>query len=258
MGRARHCRLSHGLFGFLALAACLLCATGCHNFCVSGVLNSPASTINLKVGDPPPSCSLSTANGVVRVEIAAASGGTSAPGAAGPHIAHLFVTLTGVDANPSALADDRSPGRQPLVAGLQAHPLQIDLLDDPHASGSSAPFPDTPLPAGIYREVRLHLAVASSAEPLLETNRCGANTPHCAVMSDGRVWPLAFLPSTLEVRILSESIEGRSLYVPPDGAATLVINLDRDRSFLWPSGDSLLFTPAFHLSVQQSREVPED
>lgn len=252
MGRQAHHRLSRTSSALL-LAACFLCTAGCNNTCVSVALNSPGgSTINIKAGNPPPSCSLSTANGIVHLEIGAVSEATSSPSVIGAHMIHLFVTVTGIDVHPSLLAGDDTPGWQPLAGQLQQHPMQFDLLADRHANSSSAPFPDTVLPAGTYRQIRLHLASPLARESLLEANLCGAGTPHCAVASDGQVWPLAFLPSRHALRIALDAALGRELYVPPDGVVGLVIELDRDRSFLWPSSDSFLFAPVFHLSIPQS------
>jgi hypothetical protein len=259
MGRAAHLRLSRVSSSFLPLTACLLCVTGCNNTCVSVTLNSPAgSTVTVKTSNPPPSCTLSTANGIVRMEIGAASGPASAPGATGPYVAHLFVTLAGVDAHSSALAGDDAPGWQPLAAELQAHPIQVDLLADARANRSNTPLPDAVLPTGAYRQIRLRLGSLPTAESSLETNHCPGGESHCAVMSDGRILPLAFPPSTPHLRILFPAIPGRELYVPPDGVVVLAIELDQDRSWVWLSGHSLLFNPVFRLDVQQPASLSDD
>lgn len=261
MGLQCNPRLSRTASALLPLCTWLLGTIGCNNTCVSGTLNGPGgSTINIKAGDPPPSCKLSTATGMVHLEIGAASGATSTPGTVGsplrPRVTHLFVTVAGVDAHSSPLAG--TPGWQPLAAALQQHPLQVDLLADPQANDSSAPFPDALLPAGAYRQIRLRLAGPIPGEPALETGRCGTGTPHCAVFSDGRVSPLAFPDSRPNLRIVLDGAPGHELHVPPDGAVALVIELDRDRSFLWPSGDSFLLAPVFHLRVQLPANVAEN
>src|SRR5262249_12181901 len=145
------------------------------------------------------SCTLSTANGIVHLEIGAAPASSTGPGITAfamerPFVAHLFVTLAGVDVHSSPLAGDDTPGWLPLANQLQAHPLQIDLLAEPHANASSAAFPDAILPTGAYRQIRLRLSglppagTPSASMPYsdsaLETNRCGAAVPHCAAMSD--------------------------------------------------------------------------
>jgi len=192
------------------------------------------------------------------MEIGAASGAASATGATGPYVAHLFVTLAGVDAHSSALVGDDAPGWQPLAAELQAHPIQVDLLADARANRSNAPLPDAVLPTGAYRQIRLRLASPPTAESALETNHCEGGESHCAVMSDGRILPLAFPPSRPDLRIMFPAIPGRELFVPPDGVVVLAIELDQDRSWVWPSGHSLLFNPVFRLDVQQPTSLSDD
>jgi len=250
-------RFSRALSISIPLIASLFFVTGCNNTCVSGTLNGPnGSTINVRTSSPPPSCVVNTATGILHLEIGAAPGVSSAPSSTGPHITHLFVALAGVDVHSSPLARDDTPGWQPLT---QQRPVQVDLLADPSPSGSASFIPDSVLPAGVYRQIRLRFASLPPAslppaslaldESVLAANHCGTNSPHCAVMSDGRVLPLIFPPSRPDFRMMLESASGRELYVPPDGTVTLAIELDPVRSYLWPSGESVLFAPVFHLSV---------
>lgn len=74
-GNSRLPRTASALF---LLCSCVLGATGCNNTCVSGVLAPGGSTVNVRAGNPPPSCSLNAANRTVQLEIGAASG-TSTP-----------------------------------------------------------------------------------------------------------------------------------------------------------------------------------
>ncbi|HLZ90305.1 MAG TPA: hypothetical protein VKQ28_01220 [Candidatus Acidoferrum sp.] len=60
------------------------------------------------------------------------------------------------------------------------------------------------------------------------------------------------------MQIVLDGAPGHELYVPPDGAVALVIELDRDRTFLWPSGDSFFLAPVFHLRVQLPANVAEN
>ena len=255
-------RLSRSASAWLLLYSCALGATGCNNTCVSGTLNGPGgSTINVKAGDPPPSCKLSTASGMVHLEIGAPAGTTSTPFVIAPlrpRVTHLYVAVAGVDAHSSPLAVDDTPGWQPLAASLQQHPLQVDLLADPQANASSAPFPEASLPTGAYRQIRLRLASALSGELALEAGRCSTGTAHCAVFSDGRASALAFPVSRSNLQMVLDGAPGHELYVPPDGAVALVIELDRDRTFLWPSGDSFFLAPVFHLRVQLPANVAEN
>ena len=260
MGLKYNPRGSRTASALFLLCSCVLGATGCNNTCVSGVLAPGGSTVNVKAGNPPPSCSLNAANGTVQLEIGAASG-TSTPFVITPlrpRVLHLYVTIAGVDAHSSPLAVDDTPGWQPLAAGLQQHPVQLDLLADPLANAAYAPFPDASLPGGAYRQIRLRLAGPPAGEPALETSRCSTGAPHCAIFSDGRVPTLAFPVSRPNLRIVLDGAPGHELYVPPDGAVALVIELDRDRTFLWPSGDSFFLAPVFHLHVQLPANVAEN
>ena len=258
-GNTRFSRTASALF---LLCSCVLGAAGCNNTCVSGTLNGPSgSTINVKAGDPPPSCSLSTATGTVQLEIGAGSGTSSTPFVITPlrpRVTHLYVTVAGVDAHSSPLAVDDTPGWQSLSAALQPQPLQVDLLADPQANASSAPFPDASLPAGAYRQIRLRLASPVPGELALEASRCSMGKPHCAVFSDGRVSALDFPVVRPNLRIVLDGAPGHELYVPPDGTVALVIELDRDRTFLWPAGDSFFLAPVFHLRIQLPANVAEN
>lgn len=173
------------------------------------------------------------------------------------------MTLAGLDIHSSAVAGDEAPGWQPLAPGLLMHPLQVDLLagllSEGHRNSSAAAFPDAVLPAGMYGQIRLRLAGQPQEESTQEANHCSGASPHCAVMSDGQVWPLVFPSSRRDLRIPFEDLPGRALYVPPDGIVTLGIELDANRSSFWPpvwrSGDSLLFNPVFRASLQLAPEA---
>ena len=198
---------------------------------------------------------------MVQLEIGAASGTSLTPFIVAPlrpRVTHLYVTVAGVDAHSSPLAVDDTPGWLPLATSLQQHPVQVDLLADPHDNSSSAPFPDASLPSGAYRQIRLRLATPVSGEPALEGSHCSTGAPNCAVFSDGRVPPLAFPVSRPNLHIVLDGAPGHELYVPPDGTVALVIELDRDRTFLWPSGDSFFLAPVFHLRVQLPANVAEN
>ena len=254
-------RLSPTASALLAFSVCVLGTTGCNNTCVSGFFAPGGSTVNVKAGSTPPSCSLNAANGTVQMEIGATSGTSSTPFIVAPlrpRVTHLFVTVAGIDAHSSPLAVDDTPGWQPMAATLQEHPLHVDLLADPQANATSAPFPEASLPSGAYRQIRLRLASALPGEAALETGRCSTGTPHCAVFSDGRVSPLAFPVSRPNLRIVLDGAPGHELFVPPNGAVALVIELDRDRTFLWPSADSFFLEPVFHLRVQLPANVAEN
>jgi hypothetical protein len=258
MGRQTYRQFSQVAFTVFSLAVLLPWASGCNSTCVSGTLNpASGSTVDVKASSPPPSCKLSTANGIVHMEIGATPASTFAPGSTGMQVAHLFVSIAGIDVHSSPWAVDDTPGWHPLAGQMQAHPIQIDLLANLGVDATSEPFPDAVLPSGAYRQIRLRLSTPPPEESALVANLCGTGAVHCAVAPDGRVWPVAFPPSRRNVQIVLEGTPGRELYVPPDSTVGLVIELDRDRSFLWPSGGSMLFAPVFRVRVHQQFNLSE-
>jgi hypothetical protein len=100
--------------------------TGCNNTCFIFTSNPPTGTINIKAGDPKPTCMLTTANGTVRVLTHTVS--TCSSCSASSRIAHIFVSLRGIEVHPSAIADDAAPDWQELMPLLQGEPLQFDLV----------------------------------------------------------------------------------------------------------------------------------
>src|SRR6516225_1102346 len=100
MGRAAYFRLPRVFFNLLLLSSCLFAAAACHNSCYSFTFNGTSGSGNVSVSNPPPTCSLSTANGIARLEIGAPPGAHSTPGTEEPHFTHLFVTVAGVEAHP--------------------------------------------------------------------------------------------------------------------------------------------------------------
>jgi hypothetical protein len=88
--------------------------TGRDNTCFIFASNPPTGTINIEAGDPQPTCMPTTANGIVRVLTHAVS--TCSSCSASSRIAHIFVSVRGIEVHPSAIADDAAPGWQELNA----------------------------------------------------------------------------------------------------------------------------------------------
>ena len=78
----------------LALPLFGVSLTGCNNTCFIFTSNPPTGTINVKAGDPKPTCMLTKANGAVRVLIRDES--LCEPCSSSSRIAHLFVSLRGL------------------------------------------------------------------------------------------------------------------------------------------------------------------
>jgi hypothetical protein len=89
----------------LLFAGLLLCVllVGCGDTCfvITGIFPE------MSPGNPP-TCKLGSGSGIVIVHINSMSPTAGAPSA--PNLQHVFVTLSGIDALPSALLSEESPG----------------------------------------------------------------------------------------------------------------------------------------------------
>ncbi len=132
------------------------------------------------------------------VLVACSSGGSSTPaapamaaasvmlsdpatcsGPTGP-FAHVFVTITDVQANVSSTAGDGDSGWTDLTPGLSSQPKQVDLLGQANNQCFLATLGDTQqLQPGSYQQIRLILADNSAT---VANNACG-NSTNCIVLS---------------------------------------------------------------------------
>jgi uncharacterized lipoprotein YajG len=100
-------------------------------------------------------------------------------GPTGP-FAHVFVTITDVQANVSSSAGDGDSGWTDLTPGLSSQPKQVDLLGQANNQCFLATLGDTQqLQAGVYQQIRLILADNSAT---VANNGCG-NSTNCVVLS---------------------------------------------------------------------------
>jgi Domain of unknown function (DUF4382) len=124
-------------------------------------------------GSSTPAAPAMAAASVVLSDPATCSGPT------GP-FAHVFVTITDVQANVSATAGDGDSGWTDLTPGLSAQPKQVDLLGQANNQCFLATLGDTQqLQAGSYQQIRLILADNSAT---VTNNACG-NSANCIVLS---------------------------------------------------------------------------
>src|SRR6201996_5119664 len=101
---------------------------------------------------------------------------------AGPNgpFAHVYVTITDVQANTSGSAGDNDSGWTDLTPSLSSQPKQIDLLGQANNQCFLATLGDTQqLQAGAYQQIRLILADNSAT---VSNNACG-NSTNCVVLS---------------------------------------------------------------------------
>jgi len=237
--------------GLLAAALLFsLTANGCNNTCVSFTSNSTTGTLVINVSDGKPSCTLSTANGAVRLQLGASpmSGAGAAPGS----LQHIFVSLRGIEAHPSTIADDDSPEWQELASKLAQQPVQMDLMARTAGSCASDWFGEGTVPAGVYRQIRLRLVPnrPGTSEPLPRENACGSVGFNCIVTPDGSIRPLAVDGAAPELRIASEHIAGGFFHVLPDAGIDLAIEFNAYASLLLPAGNAVRVVPAFSAALR--------
>jgi hypothetical protein len=100
-------------------------------------------------------------------------------GPSGP-FAHVYVTITDVQANVSASAGDNDSGWTDLTPGLSSQPKQVDLLGRANNQCFLATLGDTQqLQAGKYQQIRLILADNSAT---VANSLCG-NSTNCVVLA---------------------------------------------------------------------------
>ena len=100
-------------------------------------------------------------------------------GPTGP-FAHVFVTITDVQANVSSSAGDGDSGWTDLTPSLSSQPKQVDLLGQANNQCFLATLGDTQqLQAGVYQQIRLILADNGAT---VANNACG-NSTNCVVLS---------------------------------------------------------------------------
>ena len=220
-----------------------LTATGCNNTCVSFSSNPPTGTLVIKVNDAKPTCTLSRANGAVRLHLG--SSPMSSTGSGPLSIRHIFVSLQGIEAHPSAIADDDSPDWQELAPKLALQPLQVDLMAQAADSCTPGPFDAAIVPAGAYRQICLRLVPnePATSEPVLEENACGRVGFHCVVTADGVIRPLALAGAARELRITSEQLADGFFLILPDVGTDLAIAFNAYSWLALPAGEAALLVP---------------
>jgi Domain of unknown function (DUF4382) len=232
--------LCAGLMSFLPVA-------GCGTSCIQGVFNS-GGAVSLNTS----SCFNNPSLGTVMLAVSASAPSQEGPMAA--HLLHVFVSIRGIEAHPSATADDDSPDWQELAPELAAHPAQIDLMARAANQCAANPIPQTLVPAGVYRQIRLRLVASDSAagDDSSEESACGGIGPNCAVAANGKISPLAFENATPEFRILPASMPDGFFRVLPDTRTNLTIEFNTFSSLAVPSGESIQLIPVFTVAPATS------
>jgi len=241
----------------LLSAALLFCltATGCNNTCVSFTSNPPTGTLVINVNDTKSSCTLSRVNGIVHLRVGASAAPSTGSGPSS--IQHIFVSLRGIEAHPSTIADEDSPDWQGLAPKLAQQPVQADLMARPDSCAPSL-FGEVAVPAGTYRQVRLRLLPnqPATSEPVPGENACGSVGFNCIVTTDGSIRPLALDGAAPELRIASERIAGGFFLVLPDVGMDLIIEFNTYSSLALPAGDSVRLVPVLTAAPRATCQSP--
>ena len=239
------------------LAELLLCLSlfGCSNYCFVFVSN-PGGSISTSTNSP--SCQLNTATGTVRVSISASATASAASAEATPaKVQHIYVTLRGIEAIASALADDDSPDWRELAPKLAAQPVQLDLLARNTDSCERSTFGDVALPADGYRQIRLRLASNQPAtdESIPQENACGGVGLNCVVMSDGRVRALVLDRPSAQFQISSDHISGGYFRVLPEATVNLNVEFNTQSTLIFSADDPVRLVPVFTAEPQSPCEA---
>jgi len=201
----------------LAVAYASSCLAGCGNSCVVAYSVNGNGGVIVKAGDPPPSCMLNQAQGMVRASLTkVATCETCTPVA---QVQHLYVALRGLQIHTTAGYGD-SEGWVDLAPELAASPPQFDVVGD---SLPDADIVAAIVPAGSYDLVRVQFVTESKASEPGDT-RCGGGTANCLVLGDTRTEPLGFSGDD-PVLLLPLQQNSGPLLVLPDSKSHLRIQL---------------------------------
>lgn len=166
---------------------------------------------------------------------------------AGPDgpFAHVYVTITDVQANISASAGDNDSGWTDLTPSLASQPKQIDLLGQANNQCFLATLGDAQqLQAGQYQQIRLILA-ANSVQ--VSNNMCGGSANCVVLASDGSVHPLLLSSeSKTGLKIPSGQIAGGAFNVAAGKTEDLNINFDTCASIVQEGNGQYRLKPVLH------------
>lgn len=222
----RQAMLSPRLFfrNAIAIAAMLTAVelSGCGNTCFVAVSNNGNGSVLVVASNPPPTCSLGQATGMMSAVVVKAAVCESCPATA--RAQHAFVTVRGVQLRPSPTAEAKTAEWVEIAPHLAVEPRQIDLL------GGIAPeilVENASVPAGSYSEVRLQFetSVSVRGDESPAPHRCGTKQENCLVMADGRVLPLRLPGDASELLLPYQKGDGYSFVILPEARMELQLSL---------------------------------
>jgi len=232
---------------------------GCNDTCFTFTSNPPTGTINVKAGDPKPACTLTRANGAVRLVMQTIPICSSCSESA--RIRHVFLSIQGIDIHASSTADDDSSDWQELAPQLAKQPLQVDLMSGRADQDTREPLGEiVAVPAGTYRQLRVRFVGAWPAtDEVTGEIACGDAGFNCVVTEDGTIQPLRFDTASPELRITSETIVDGLFLVFPDVAGDLVIEIKPVWSWFASADGGVRLLPALTGNAKLERvEVSDD
>ena len=239
---------------FTTLLFCVSLA-GCSNYCFVFVSNPGGAVL---AGSTPPSCQLNTATGTVSLHVAASPTPSAQATPTPASIQHIFVTLRGIEATPSAIPNDDSPDWRELAPKLATQPAQLDLLaqNNDSCDRKQSAFAEVAIPADAYRQIRLRLSPNQPAtdEPVPAENACGSAGFNCVVTADGGIRVLVLDNLSSQFQISSGQISGGFFRVLPDTAVNLKIEFNPQSSWIFPAEEAVRLVPAFTVEPQASCE----
>jgi Domain of unknown function (DUF4382) len=222
---------------------------GCDNSCFVFISN-PGGGI---IAGGTSNCSLNQAKGNVHPRITSSL--SSASGGQPARIQHIFVTLRGIEANPSATADEESSDWQELAPKLVNQPMQLDLLASRSDSHEPGTFEEVAVPADAYRQIRLRLSPNQpGASDSLQENSCRSVGLNCIVTSDGVIRPLVLDSGLSQIQVSSDHIADGFFRILPDTTVNLKIEFNPQSSLFITTGEVVRFVPAFTVDSQTTGE----
>jgi hypothetical protein len=235
---------------FLTILLCSVGLIGCDNSCVVFVSNPGGGTVSGSIN----SCPLNQAKGSVRTSIA--SSFTAPADDATNRIEHIYVTIRGIDVNPSATAADESPDWQELAPQLVTQPVQIDLLAPSGDSRALDTLEHVAVPADAYRQIRLRLAPdqPDSSDSIPQQNLCGSVGSNCIVTSDERVRPVVLDSGLTQIHISSDYIAGGFFRVLPEARVALEIEFNPQSSLFIFADEAVRLVPVFSVNTRSAGE----
>lgn len=164
----------------------------------------------------------------------------------GPY-AHVFVTITDVQANTSSTAGDSDSGWVDLTPNLKSNPKQVDLLGQANNQCFLAMLGDPQeLQAGDYQQIRLILADNGAS---LSNNACaGAGSTNCVVLSADDSAHALQLSSEAKtgLKIPSGQLAGGKFTVAAGQTRDLDVDFDTCESIVLEGNGDYRLKPVLH------------